>query len=495
MRQQHMILSFLLKSPCSSLFLLVCFSLLPQYADDIREFNLMAQRLQQQRAIQAHSTVLHHTTSAFEQRVFDTTQQASSGIEARSSGVEQHRRVHSEPSIRSGLLFVQQPEEPQWQTQQQQQELLLLQHKQFQMQQQERQMKQQKQHHHQEQQQHQQHQRELQQQQQSGLLQRRQSIQSKHLQQQQQQQQLMMLPPEMHNGWHNNGQQSNQLTQQEQEQEHAGWMDARKKPRQADHTTPAVFPRTSSGRVLPTQQPQPSAMDIDAGLVPSQNTSPGTTATPCSNTTATAVTAAAGAATYVCSSAPHLPPLGVSASLDDSFLRQYPQIPLEQLGAVSEYLQHPFGRVLSIFITLTLGWPLYLAFNVSGHEYKGVANHFSPYSGIFCDRERFWVVVSDLGLLGVLGCLYSLGSAYGLAWVLKVYVCPLLIVNMFLVLITLLQHTHPALPHFDSTEWDWLRGALATVDRDYGYLNIVHHHTADTHVAHHMFSTMPFITT
>ncbi|CAI5486507.1 unnamed protein product [Closterium sp. Naga37s-1] len=188
----------------------------------------------------------------------------------------------------------------------------------------------------------------------------------------------------------------------------------------------------------------------------------------------------------------------VSEYLQHPFGRERVSVPVfvparrEQLGPVSEYLQHPFGRVLSIFITLTLGWPLYLAFNVSGHEYKGVhANHFSPYSGIFCDRERFWVVVSDLGLLGVLGCLYSLGSAYGLAWVLKVYVCPLLIVNMFLVLITLLQHTHPALPHFDSTEWEWLRGALATVDRDYGYLNIVHHHIADTHVAHHIFSTMP----
>ncbi|CAI5472588.1 unnamed protein product [Closterium sp. Yama58-4] len=121
----------------------------------------------------------------------------------------------------------------------------------------------------------------------------------------------------------------------------------------------------------------------------------------------------------------------------------------EELTPVSEYLQHPFGRVLSILVTLTLGWPLYPRL-----------------------QQRFWVVVSDLGLLGVLGCLYSLGSAYGLAWVLKVYVCPLLIVNMFLVLITLLQHTHPALPHFDSSEWDWLRGALATVDRDYGYLNI-----------------------
>ncbi|CAI6006714.1 unnamed protein product [Closterium sp. NIES-65] len=81
---------------------------LAMYADDIREFNLMAQRLQQQRAMQAHSTVLHHTTSAFEPRVFDAPQHttsafeprifdapqhASSGIEPRSSGVEQHRRV------------------------------------------------------------------------------------------------------------------------------------------------------------------------------------------------------------------------------------------------------------------------------------------------------------------------------------------------------------------------------------------------------------------
>ncbi|BBH04335.1 Omega-6 fatty acid desaturase, endoplasmic reticulum [Prunus dulcis] len=33
----------------------------------------------------------------------------------------------------------------------------------------------------------------------------------------------------------------------------------------------------------------------------------------------------------------------------------------------------------------------------------------------------------------------------------------------------------------------WLRGALATVDRDYGVLNKVFH----THVVHHLFSTMP----
>ncbi|KAG5072275.1 hypothetical protein JHK86_007486 [Glycine max] len=43
----------------------------------------------------------------------------------------------------------------------------------------------------------------------------------------------------------------------------------------------------------------------------------------------------------------------------------------------------------------------------------------------------------------------------------------------------------------NSSEWDWLRGALVTVDRDYGILNKVFHNITDTHVVHHLFSTMP----
>ncbi len=35
-------------------------------------------------------------------------------------------------------------------------------------------------------------------------------------------------------------------------------------------------------------------------------------------------------------------------------------------------------------------------------------------------------------------------------------------------------------------------GALSTVDRDYGwFLNTAHHHIADTHVLHHLFSQIP----
>jgi len=81
---------------------------------------------------------------------------------------------------------------------------------------------------------------------------------------------------------------------------------------------------------------------------------------------------------------------------------------------------------------------------------------------------------------------------YGFLWILKIYIMPLLVVNFFLVLITFLQHTDYALPHYTNKEWDWVRGALATIDRDFGILNGVFHHITDTHVVHHLFSYMPF---
>nr|AAW63041.1 microsomal delta-12 oleate desaturase [Olea europaea]ART85718.1 delta-12 fatty acid desaturase 2 [Olea europaea]UUT07161.1 delta-12 fatty acid desaturase 2 [Olea europaea]UUT07162.1 delta-12 fatty acid desaturase 2 [Olea europaea] len=158
---------------------------------------------------------------------------------------------------------------------------------------------------------------------------------------------------------------------------------------------------------------------------------------------------------------------------------------------ISKNLNNPPGRVLLLVFQLTLGWPLYLMFNVSGRHYDRFACHYNPHSPMYSDRERAQILISDAGVLAVTCGLYRLTAAKGLAWVFCVYGGPLLVVNGFLVLITYLQHTHPSLPHYDSSEWDWLRGALATVDRDWGILNKVFHNITDTHVSHHLFSTMP----
>lgn len=165
--------------------------------------------------------------------------------------------------------------------------------------------------------------------------------------------------------------------------------------------------------------------------------------------------------------------------------------PKSALPWYSKYLNNPPGRVLTLAVTLTLGWPLYLAFNVSGRPYPRFACHYDPYGPIYSDRERAQIFISDAGVLAAFYALLRLAGVFGFWWVVRVYGVPLLIVNGWLVVITYLQHTHPALPHYDSSEWDWFRGALATVDRDYGVLNRVFHDITDTHVAHHLFSTMP----
>ncbi|XP_055822362.1 delta(12)-fatty-acid desaturase FAD2-like [Solanum dulcamara] len=155
------------------------------------------------------------------------------------------------------------------------------------------------------------------------------------------------------------------------------------------------------------------------------------------------------------------------------------------------YVNNPLARLLLLAFTLTAGLPLYYAINIAGKPYDRFASHYDPYSPIYNDRERLQIYISDVGVIATIYLLYRVALTQGLTWVVCIYGVPLLIVNGFIVLITLLHHTHASLPHYDSSEWNWLRGALATVDRDYGVLNKVFHHIIDTHVLHHLFSTIP----
>ena len=121
------------------------------------------------------------------------------------------------------------------------------------------------------------------------------------------------------------------------------------------------------------------------------------------------------------------------------------------------------GRLASILFALTLGWPAYLLFNVSGRPTypKGSwPNHFAPSSPIFASskRERVEVAISDAALAVVAAGLFWIGRNFGFGTLFFLYFAPLLVVNAWLVTITLLQHTHPALPHYYSESWDWLRG-------------------------------------
>ncbi|KAI3742347.1 hypothetical protein L1987_60027 [Smallanthus sonchifolius] len=113
---------------------------------------------------------------------------------------------------------------------------------------------------------------------------------------------------------------------------------------------------------------------------------------------------------------------------------------------------------------------------------------FSP---IFTERERLQVVLLDLGLLAIVYALKLLVASKGFTWVMCMYGVPVIGVHAFFVLITYLHHTHLSLPHYDSTEWKWIKGALSTIDRDFGFLNRVFHDVTHTHVLHHLISYIP----
>ncbi|KAJ3053448.1 Delta(12)-fatty-acid desaturase, partial [Quaeritorhiza haematococci] len=156
-----------------------------------------------------------------------------------------------------------------------------------------------------------------------------------------------------------------------------------------------------------------------------------------------------------------------------------------------EIYETPLFTLFNIAKMLLVGWPAYLLLNASGQTYPTWTSHFRPTAPIFEPKHFMQVVQSDIGMITVIAGLAVGGQVYGTWAVMKYYVIPYLFVNFWLVLITFLQHTDVKLPHYRGEEWSFLRGALATVDRDYGVLNHFFHHIGDTHVAHHLFSTMP----
>lgn len=164
--------------------------------------------------------------------------------------------------------------------------------------------------------------------------------------------------------------------------------------------------------------------------------------------------------------------------------------------------------------------PGYLIFNLSGpRKYQNKKNsHFEPDSALFRRRDYWGIVVSTAGVLAVLFAL-AVWTVNTSVWtVFRLYTVPYLITNLHLVLITYLQHTDVYLPHFrgkvrpgsaarrlraqpphlarplhPGQDWNWVRGAMCTVDRSYGWiLDHTFHRIADKHVCHHLFSYMPF---
>ena len=140
------------------------------------------------------------------------------------------------------------------------------------------------------------------------------------------------------------------------------------------------------------------------------------------------------------------------------------------------------------------GWPLYLLQGVTGGPVRGVTNHFVPGESNLLFPKNVWskVWMSTAGVVSVLAFLGYMCQMYGFWAVAAVYGGPYLVVNAWLVLYTYLHHTDENTPHYDSSSWNWTKGALCTIERNYPeIINWLHFDIGSTHVVHHLFSTLP----
>jgi omega-6 fatty acid desaturase / acyl-lipid omega-6 desaturase (Delta-12 desaturase) len=134
----------------------------------------------------------------------------------------------------------------------------------------------------------------------------------------------------------------------------------------------------------------------------------------------------------------------------------------------------PIASLLTLTLQQALGWLGYISLNISGQKYsdrkRWEVNHFNPSSPLFSQHEYNKILLSDLGIILTFTALVFASKTWGFSTVLCYYIMPYLWINHWLVLITYLQHTDPALPHYRAGAWNFQRGAAATMDRDFGFI-------------------------
>ncbi|KAI4328700.1 hypothetical protein L6164_021035 [Bauhinia variegata] len=135
-----------------------------------------------------------------------------------------------------------------------------------------------------------------------------------------------------------------------------------------------------------------------------------------------------------------------------------------------------------------LAYPIYLWRRSPGKS----GSHFNPNSELFVPNERKDVITSTICWLAMVALLVGLGFVMGPIQLLKLYGVPYLGFVIWLDLVTYLHHHghEKKVPWYRGKEWSYLRGGLTTIDRDYGWINNIHHDIG-THVIHHLFPQIP----
>ncbi|KAJ6968915.1 omega-3 fatty acid desaturase [Populus alba x Populus x berolinensis] len=135
-----------------------------------------------------------------------------------------------------------------------------------------------------------------------------------------------------------------------------------------------------------------------------------------------------------------------------------------------------------------LAYPIYLWSRSPGKT----GSHFHPDSDLFVPSEKIDVITSTVCWTAMVALLVGLSFVMAPIQLLNLYGIPYVGFVMWLDLVTYLHHHghEDKLPWYRGKGWSYLRGGLTTLDRDYGWINNIHHDIG-THIIHHLFPQIP----
>jgi omega-3 fatty acid desaturase (delta-15 desaturase) len=147
------------------------------------------------------------------------------------------------------------------------------------------------------------------------------------------------------------------------------------------------------------------------------------------------------------------------------------------------------GRLL--FPAPLFAYPFYLWKGSRGKN----GSHYDPQGDLFAPNEAPLVKTSNAFQLAWIAGLAGLTVVMGPAAMMATYVLPYWMFVVWLDVVTYLHHHGPSdpaeeVPWYRGEEWNYMRGGLSTLDRDYGIFNKIHHDIG-THVVHHLFPQIP----
>lgn len=125
--------------------------------------------------------------------------------------------------------------------------------------------------------------------------------------------------------------------------------------------------------------------------------------------------------------------------------------------------------------------------------YPGIddGSHTLPTGRLYRDAnkgEKIKCLISTLCIIAFIGILYMSFSSWSQFFLF--YAGPWFVFSFWLFMVTYMQHHDEDTHVFDDSSWNFVSGALQTIDREYGFkIDHMHHNITDCHLAHHLFFT------